>query len=308
MLGTLFQSRRRWIALGVVVGLVIAGTAIALILATARFNDNNVASPLIEAPPPPPATIAVAVEADFNNCSVSLNYEEVSSFTLFDLLILDYSDPYGLPVAASSDGPGYMCVKNQSPDTPFAVNFVLENVVSLDLGCDPDEADPLIGGDLECNSMDPGELGDGALLFAYVEVAGGGSFCQTGGASLANGTLGFAANLDPSGWCAFDIQLFDWNAYNLGIAPDPIYSTDNVTFDVVVEADDNVVLTTWWPDNDSDGFGDGSEPSIDLFFGLSSYVDNDTDCDDTDPAINPSVPEIPEDLIDNNCDGFIDEV
>ena len=44
---------------------------------------------------------------------------------------------------------------------------------------------------------------------------------------------------------------------------------------------------------DTDRDGDGFDTSV--------------DCNDTDPAINPDAPEVCDDGIDNNCDGFIDD-
>ncbi len=63
--------------------------------------------------------------------------------------------------------------------------------------------------------------------------------------------------------------------------------------------------TLYYLDNDGDGFGDpatvigGCSPP-------SGYILDGTDCDDTDPNINPNGTEIC-DGIDNNCDGAIDE-
>ena len=37
------------------------------------------------------------------------------------------------------------------------------------------------------------------------------------------------------------------------------------------------------------------------------YSENEGDCDDEDPAINPDAEEICRDGIDNNCDGVVDE-
>jgi len=66
-------------------------------------------------------------------------------------------------------------------------------------------------------------------------------------------------------------------------------------------------MTTWYLDNDGDGFG-GNMDVIEDFCPPDNYlwVDNNQDCDDDNPDINPNAEEI-EDGIDNDCDGEIDE-
>ena len=63
--------------------------------------------------------------------------------------------------------------------------------------------------------------------------------------------------------------------------------------------------TIWFIDEDGDGFGSYQNP-IYRCNPLPGYVDNDQDCDDTNPDISPFSSEIC-DEIDNNCDGEIDE-
>ena len=63
----------------------------------------------------------------------------------------------------------------------------------------------------------------------------------------------------------------------------------------------------WYPDADSDGFGDASAT---VFVGDqpdATYVKDNTDCDDNNNAINPDATESgTADLIDTDCDGDVD--
>lgn len=67
---------------------------------------------------------------------------------------------------------------------------------------------------------------------------------------------------------------------------------------------------SWFKDEDNDGFGDPStgvvQCEIPTLSGFN-WVRNNNDCNDTDPGINPGVSEIPDDGIDNDCDGQTDE-
>jgi hypothetical protein len=60
----------------------------------------------------------------------------------------------------------------------------------------------------------------------------------------------------------------------------------------------------YFVDNDGDGYGDSSDPGK-LFASDpgAGYSSNNTDCDDTDPAINPGADEVCADGIDNDCKG-----
>ena len=61
---------------------------------------------------------------------------------------------------------------------------------------------------------------------------------------------------------------------------------------------------TWFRDMDSDGYGD---PHYYLLAceQPDAYVEDNTDCDDTKPAVNPGADEVC-DTEDNNCDGVVD--
>jgi hypothetical protein len=60
----------------------------------------------------------------------------------------------------------------------------------------------------------------------------------------------------------------------------------------------------WYRDQDGDGFGDGSMTILALA-PPAGYVGNALDCDDADPTVHPSAPELC-DGKDNDCDGAIE--
>ncbi len=69
---------------------------------------------------------------------------------------------------------------------------------------------------------------------------------------------------------------------------------------------DEGVTTDYYPDGDGDGFGATGVAPTPACSPPSGMLEDHSDCDDTDPAVNPSAPEICNG-IDDNCDGSIDE-
>jgi len=65
---------------------------------------------------------------------------------------------------------------------------------------------------------------------------------------------------------------------------------------------DNPFIITYFADSDMDGFGDADEVLLACEI-PTGYVQNDLDCDDTDISINPDADDIPNNGIDENCDG-----
>ena len=69
---------------------------------------------------------------------------------------------------------------------------------------------------------------------------------------------------------------------------------------------------TWFPDADGDGYGARPEwtpeyNGVEACAAPTGYVANNTDCNDNDPAINPSADEIcDEGGVDNDCNGHGD--
>lgn len=69
------------------------------------------------------------------------------------------------------------------------------------------------------------------------------------------------------------------------------------------EVDEGLTLTTYFADTDGDGFGDSEFFDTNCLTTFAGFVLNPDDCDDTDPLINPEADEIPNNGIDEDCDG-----
>ncbi|MDX1811167.1 MAG: putative metal-binding motif-containing protein, partial [Gammaproteobacteria bacterium] len=100
----------------------------------------------------------------------------------------------------------------------------------------------------------------------------------------------------------------DCNDTDANINPDATEVCNGIDDNCNGQIDDGIAFTTYYYDNDGDGYGD---PSSQVDFCPDSaippnYTDVGGDCNDDWPSINPGATEICDDLIDNNCDGKID--
>lgn len=98
----------------------------------------------------------------------------------------------------------------------------------------------------------------------------------------------------------------DCNDADANVHPDANEIPDNL----IDENCNGLYAVTFYKDSDNDGFGD---PNISDVYEIelgetapNGFVSNNADCDDTNPNINPLADEIPENGIDDNCDGDTD--
>ncbi len=115
------------------------------------------------------------------------------------------------------------------------------------------------------------------------------------------GTVAILACTAPPGHSA---QAGDCDDSNADIHPGATEVCNGIDDDCDGAADEGVT-TTFHPDADGDGYGDPAR-SLDACTAPDGYVEDDSDCRDSDPATYPGAQEAC-DGFDNDCDGDIDE-
>jgi hypothetical protein len=99
----------------------------------------------------------------------------------------------------------------------------------------------------------------------------------------------------------------DCNDSDATINPDGIEICNNLDDNCNDEVDENTLInaTTWYADQDGDGYGD---PTLSILACSvdGGWVEDSSDCNDGNAASNPDAPEYC-DSEDNDCDGTVDE-
>jgi hypothetical protein len=171
--------------------------------------------------------------------------------------------------------------------------------------CDDSDAGVSPAGGEICNSID--DDCDGSIDDDDPSVTGVSDW-YTDADGDGYGALGLTARacVAPSGTVTTGGDCDDGDAaINPGAAEVCNHVDDDC--DRLVDDDDSSVTGqgSWYMDLDGDGYGDSGRP-IDACFQPSSSSSVDGDCSDLNAAIHPGATEIC-DLIDNDCDGLVDD-
>ena len=221
-----------------------------------------------------PSAVEACDNAD-NNCNGQID-EGVSSTTYFIDADGDGFGSRDLTLDACEIPDGYAANADDCDDTNALVN--------------PSASEACDNADNNCD----GQVDEGVSSTTY--------FIDADGDGFGSRDITLDACEVPNGYAANADDCDDTNAL---INPNSNEVCDNVDNNCNGLIDDGVFSIVYYLDSDGDGFGSNSE-TIEACEAPNGYVNNNTDCDDTNPQINPDSDEACDNL-DNNCDGDVDE-
>ena len=209
-----------------------------------------------------------------------------------------YGDDDDAPLLACSAPLAHVENNDDCDDTDPTINPAGTEV------CDADDVDE------DCNGVaddaDAGVLG--SSLFEWFEDADGDSY--------GAGTSTLACSAPDSSWLSTDGDCDDTDPA-VNPAATEVCDADDTDEDCDGTADDAdssvdpATMASWYPDADTDGYGDVSATATlacDDPSATTTYVATATDCDDADSAVNPGADEVCDAAdVDENCNGTADD-
>ena len=197
---------------------------------------------------------------------------------------------------ADNDGDGFGDSSTTTTDCEASSGWV-ENAEDCDdtqATTNPDADEVCDGGDNDCDgTVDENTAVDTSTWYADADGDGYGNTNYT-----------TEACNQPSGWVADNTDCDDGSAAAYPGGTEVCDTRDN-DCDGTIDEPDATDASTWYADNDGDGFGNASDSQV-ACDAPSATVDDATDCDDSDAAVNPDALEIYYDGVDSNCDGASD--
>ena len=148
-----------------------------------------------------------------------------------------------------------------------------------------------------CNSIDDncsGAADEGIALNNY--------YIDADGDGYGSGTATSACS-QPSGYVANNT---DCSSNNAAIHPGAAEICNGIDDNCSGSADEGIALNTYYNDADGDGYGAGLATTTCSVLS-APYVSNNSDCDDSNIAVNTAATESCSNTIDDNCNGTVNE-
>lgn len=111
-----------------------------------------------------------------------------------------------------------------------------------------------------------------------------------------------AQDADGDGAISQEYGGEDCDDNDANLSPDVPDTCDGKDNDCDGLVDEGILASTWYPDEDGDGWGESSG-AVDSCLVLEGHVLQSGDCDDAEDDVNPGMLEICDDGLDNDCSG-----
>ena len=197
---------------------------------------------------------------------------------------------------ADVDGDGYGDPAATAVDCVQPTGWVADDsdCDDLDAAVNPSGTEVCNGIDDDCDGrIDPADSADAATWYADSDADTYGDPSVTTTACSA-----------PSDYVLDDTDCDD-SAPDVNPAETELCNGIDDNCDGSIDEGTAADATSWYADSDGDGFGDASADLVSCS-APAGYVTDTSDCDDSDPAVNPDAGEYCNG-IDDNCDGTADE-
>ncbi len=193
---------------------------------------------------------------------------------------------------ADSDGDGFGDASDSVQACSAPSGYVADNT-----DCDDTEANNYPGNTEVCDGIDnncDGQIDEGVTTTFYADSDGDG---------FGDASDTVQACSAPTGYVADNTDCDDTEANNYPGNTEICDGIDNDCDGLVDDVDDSLAdATTWYNDVDGDGYGDATD-SVTSCNAPSGYITDNSDCDDSDANSHPNGTEIPNDGIDQDCNG-----
>jgi Putative metal-binding motif len=201
---------------------------------------------------------------------------------------------------ADADADGFGNPNNATTACTAPAGTVTDNT-----DCDDDAANVNPDAAEVCDANDVDENCDGRANDADPNVTGGGTYyADTDGDGYGDPASPRTACTQPGGYVT---EPVDCNDNDILSYPGGVEICDGNDNDCNGQVDDDVAEPTiWYQDYDGDGYGNAAEELASCAT-PSGYVDNNLDCNDTNAAQSPGLPELCDGSVDENCSGSVDE-
>jgi gliding motility-associated-like protein len=193
---------------------------------------------------------------------------------------------------ADNDGDGFGNASDSVQACSAPSGYVSDNT-----DCDDTEGNNFPGNTEVCDGIDnncDGQIDEGVLSTFFADSDGDG---------FGDASDSVQACSTPSGYVADNTDCDDTEANNYPGNTEVCDGIDNDCDGLIDDADDSLAnATAWYNDVDGDGYGDPMD-EVTSCNAPTGYIADDSDCDDSDANINPDGTEIPNDGIDQDCNG-----